>query len=186
MVDGIAKRHATPGNGGGARAAIGLDHVAVDFDGVLAELVQIDHGAQDPADEPLDFLRTTALLAVRRLAIHARTGGTRQHAIFGSNPSLARSLQETRHAGIDTRRANNFGIAKLHQHRAFGMLGKITGQPYIAQLICCPATGSYYIHYVYCLWLKARTMHASEGHSRKLAFPAIQLRRRTRTLIYHM
>lgn len=43
------------------------------------------------------------------------------------------------------------------------MFGKIAGQPYIAQLICCPATGSYYIHYVYCLWLKAHTMHACKN-----------------------
>jgi hypothetical protein len=41
---------------GGARAAVGLQHVAVEVDGALAQLLQIEHGAQRAADQALDFL----------------------------------------------------------------------------------------------------------------------------------
>ena len=56
------------GDRGGAGAAVGLDHVAVERDLALAERLQVDHGAQRAADQPLDLQRAAALLAGGGLA----------------------------------------------------------------------------------------------------------------------
>ena len=57
------------GDRGGARAAVGLDHVAVEVQGALAQRVEIDDGAQRAADQALDFLRAAGLLAARGFAV---------------------------------------------------------------------------------------------------------------------
>ena len=59
----VVERHPGAGDRGGARAAVGLEHVAVDGDLALAERLQVDHGAQRAADQALDLLRAAALLA---------------------------------------------------------------------------------------------------------------------------
>ena len=46
LVDRDAQRHPGAGDGRGAGAAVGLDHVAIDDHLPLAELGQVDHGAQ--------------------------------------------------------------------------------------------------------------------------------------------
>ena len=73
-----------------ARAAVGLEHVAVDLDRALAQARKIDDRAHRPPDEPLDLLRAARLLAARRLAIAARVRRARQHAVLGREPALAR------------------------------------------------------------------------------------------------
>src|SRR3546814_14471085 len=75
LFDRELQRHPCAGNGGGAGAAIGLDHVAVDRDLPLTKRFKIDDGAQRAADQPLDFLRPARLLALGRLAIAAREIG---------------------------------------------------------------------------------------------------------------
>ena len=59
----VMQRDPAAGDRGGARAAVGLDHVAIDGDLLLAERLQVDHGAQRAADQPLDLQRAAALLA---------------------------------------------------------------------------------------------------------------------------
>ena len=51
-----------------AGAAVGLEHVAVDDDLPLAQRRHVAHGAQRPADEPLDLLGAPGRLAVLDLA----------------------------------------------------------------------------------------------------------------------
>ena len=111
-----------PGDRGGARAAVGLQHVAVDLDGPLPERREVDHRAQRASDQALDLLRAPGLLAARRLALGARVGRARQHAVLGGHPAAAAVLQERRHALLDARGAQHAGIAELDQHRAFGVL----------------------------------------------------------------
>jgi hypothetical protein len=53
------------GDGSGAGAAVGLDHVAVQRDLAFAQPRQIDGGAQRPADQALDFLGAAGDLAGR-------------------------------------------------------------------------------------------------------------------------
>src|SRR5581483_3620282 len=85
---------------GGARAAVGLDDVAVDDERVFAQLLQVDHRAQRTADETLDLERPAALPALRRLAPGALAGGTRQHAVFGREPAAVFAAQPRRHPGL--------------------------------------------------------------------------------------
>ena len=75
------------GDGGGARAAIGLEHVAIDDDLLLAERGEVGDGAERAADQALDLLRAARLLAGRGLAPRALGGGARQHAVFGRHPA---------------------------------------------------------------------------------------------------
>ncbi len=126
-VQGIHQRHAGTGNGSSAGAAIGLQHVTVHRDGVLAERGQIHGGAQGAGDQTGDLQGTAALLAGGCLAVHPGVGGARQHAVLGGDPALALALQEARHAGVDAGGAEHAGITELHQHRAFRMLGEMTG-----------------------------------------------------------
>src|SRR5207248_2619890 len=84
----VVQRHAGAGDGGAARAAVGLDHVAIDLYGALAQLLQVDDGAQAATDETLNFLRAAGLFAARRFAPRARVGGAREHAVFRGEPTL--------------------------------------------------------------------------------------------------
>ncbi|MNP00311.1 hypothetical protein D3C76_921000 [compost metagenome] len=126
-VQRIHQGHAGACDGGGAGAAVGLQHVTVHSDGVLAEGGQIHGGTQGAGDQPGDLQGAAALLAGGRLAVHARMGGARQHAVLGGDPALALAFQEARHAGVDAGGAQHAGVAELHQHRSFRMLGEVAG-----------------------------------------------------------
>src|SRR2546425_560826 len=76
-------------------------------------------GAQGPADEPLDLLRSAARPAV--LAGRARAGRARQHGVLRGHPALALALQEGRHLVLERRRADHLGRPELDQHRALGV-----------------------------------------------------------------
>ena len=52
-----AQRDHAAGDRGAAGAAVGLEHVAVEVDGALAERLEVDDAAQRAADQPLDLDR---------------------------------------------------------------------------------------------------------------------------------
>ena len=58
--DGVGERHVGAGDGRGAGAAVGLQHVAVEHDGVLAQGLGVDDGAQAAPDEPADLVGAAA------------------------------------------------------------------------------------------------------------------------------
>ena len=117
------ERHIAAGDRGRAGAAIGLQYIAVDRDLALAELGQIGDRAQAAADQPLDFLRASALPAARRLAVGAGRRRARQHPVFRSDPSLAGIAQERRHPLLDRGGAQHMGVAEFREARAFGIFG---------------------------------------------------------------
>ena len=123
------------GDGGRARAAVGLDDVAVDGDLALAERFEVDDGAQRPADEALDFLRATALLAGGGFTLHAVAGGARQHAVFGRHPALAAVAQPRRRLVLKACRHQNVRIAELDETGPLGMLGNVALEGNLAHLI---------------------------------------------------
>src|SRR5436189_249828 len=74
-ANGGRERDVARRDGGGARSAVGLEDVAVDPDRVLAERLEIRHGPQRAADQPLDLLRSTGGTTLADLpgrALHRR------------------------------------------------------------------------------------------------------------------
>ena len=121
-IDGICERDETTGDRSGASSAVGLQHIAVDRDGALAQSFQIHDGAQRAADQALYFLRAAGLLAARSFARRTRVRGPWQHAVFSRDPPLAGAAQKRRHAFLDTRGAKHPGPAESHQYRALRVL----------------------------------------------------------------
>src|SRR5881392_4346660 len=112
-------------DGGGARAAVRLDHVAVHPHRAITELRPVDDGAQGAADEPLDLLRPAARAA--DLAGRARVGRARQHRVFRRDPALPLALQEGRYLVLERRRADHLGRPELDQHGALGVEQEVPG-----------------------------------------------------------
>ncbi|MCY1430580.1 hypothetical protein D9M71_465300 [compost metagenome] len=138
----VDQRHGGAGDRGGAGAAVGLDHVAVDVQGVLAELGQVQRRAQGAADQALDFQGAPALLAAAGLALVTLAGGARQHAVLGGQPALALALEEARDSRLGADGADHLGIPEFDQHRTFGMLGVVAGDTDGAQLVGGTAAGT--------------------------------------------
>jgi hypothetical protein len=86
--------------------------------------VQVDHRPQAAPDQPLDFLRASALLAFRGLAVAAGMRRARQHRVLGGDPALAFAAQERRDPFLDARSDQHACVAEADQHRAFGVLGE--------------------------------------------------------------
>ena len=123
----ILRRHKSACDGCRARAAIGLQHVAINVDRALTELFQVEHRPQRTANQALDLLRAAALLAARGFAVISGVGGAGQHAIFGGDPALTGAFFVTWHFFLNRRRAQHFGGAKLNQHRALGIGRVVAG-----------------------------------------------------------
>ncbi|VXC46315.1 hypothetical protein SPHINGO8AM_130240 [Sphingomonas sp. 8AM] len=127
----------------GTRAAISLDHVAVERDLPLAEQCQVGDRAQAAPDQPLDLLRAPGLLALGGLAAAARVRGARQHPVFGGHPALALAAQERRQTLLDRGGDQHPGIAEADQHRAFGVAGEARLDGYRAHLVGGAAAGAH-------------------------------------------
>ena len=93
MTDRVDQRDEGAGDAGGARAAVGFQHVAIDGDRPLAERVEIDDRPQAAADQPLDFGGAAVDLA--DVAPFARAGAAGQHAVFGRDPAAALARPST-------------------------------------------------------------------------------------------
>ena len=63
LVQRIGQRDAGAGDGSGAGTAVGLQHIAVERNGELAQRFQIYRSAQRASDQTLDFHGAAALLA---------------------------------------------------------------------------------------------------------------------------
>ncbi len=134
-ADRIVQGNIRAGDAGSAGTAVGLDHVAVNLNGVFAQFGQIDHGAQAAANQALDFLGATGLFTFGGFTRHAAAGGARQHAVFGGYPAFARALFMRWDASFDAGGANHFGVAAFNQHRAFGVFGVVAGNADGAELV---------------------------------------------------
>src|SRR5262249_49161586 len=96
-----------------ARAAVGLEHVAVDRDLAFAEALEIDRGAERASDETLDLLRAPARrLAASVAALASLAVCTRMHLILRRDPALALSFHPGRDLGLDRRRAKDDRMAR--------------------------------------------------------------------------
>ena len=66
-IEGQGQRHGRAGDGRGARAAVGLDHVAVEDHGALAQGLHVHDRAQAAADQALNLVGAAADLAALAL-----------------------------------------------------------------------------------------------------------------------
>src|SRR5262249_5214749 len=121
-----------------ARAAVGVQDIAVDRDRALAERAEIDRGAQRAADQPLDLLAAAA-----RIALATRVGRARQHRVLGGEPALPLAGEERRHAVLDRRRAQDVRVAELDERRAFGVLLEAGLDRERAELIGASSVGAH-------------------------------------------
>src|SRR4030067_873099 len=64
-----------------------------------------------------------------------RVGGARQHAVLGRDPALALPLEEARHLLLDGGRADDLGVAELHEHRPLGVAQVVAREGDPAELI---------------------------------------------------
>ena len=122
LVERAARGDVRAGDRRAARAAVGLQHVAVEPDRPLAERLEVDHAAERAADQPLDLDRAAALLAARRLASDAIAGRRGQQRVLGRHPALALVAKPARDLVVDHRRAEHLRLALRPQHAAVRLL----------------------------------------------------------------
>ena len=134
-AEAIVQGHPGAGDRGGAGAAIGLDHVAVDGDLAFADRCEVDHRTQAAPDQALDLDGAAALLARRGLASRALMGGARQHAVFGRDPAARLALEPGRQPFLQRRGHQHMGVAKFHEAGALGVFHHAALQRHGAQLV---------------------------------------------------
>ncbi|CAI8791322.1 hypothetical protein EMIT047CA2_10247 [Pseudomonas soli] len=146
---GVAQSDHGAGDRGSAGAAVGLDHVAVDVQGDVAELAHVQRGAQGAANQALDLEGAAALLATAGLALVTLAGGARQHAVLGGQPTLALAFEEAGNTVLDADRADDLGVTELDQNRSFGVLGVVASNADRAELIGGATTWTFHLEYLY-------------------------------------
>jgi hypothetical protein len=125
---GVGQRDVAAGDRRGASAAVGLEHVAVDHDGVLAQRLVVQAGPQRAPDQPGYLLGAAAQAALDRLAVAARVGRPGQHGVLGGHPAEPAAAPPPRHVLGDAGSAQHAGPAELDQHRALGVFEPAPGQ----------------------------------------------------------
>src|SRR6185437_699074 len=115
----VAHGDAGAGDRRRARAAVGLQHIAVDLERDLAEPKVIQHRAQAAADESLNLLRAPANL--RPLARRARVRGAWQHRVLRGEPAFAASFAPARYALFDACRAQHARRSEGDETGSFGV-----------------------------------------------------------------
>ena len=124
----LGQRDIAAGHRRSAGAAVGLQHVAVDDDGVLAQRLVVDAGPERTADQAGYFLGAAAQAALDRLAVVPGVRGPGQHGVLGGHPAEPAAAPPARYVLGDARRAQHPGAAEFHQHRALGMIKPAPGQ----------------------------------------------------------
>lgn len=89
--EGVGEGNVGAGDGGGARAAIRGEDVAVASNCQAGHFGEIDSGAEDAADEALDFGG-----AAVGAALDALGAGARKHGVFGGDPAALGDLAARR------------------------------------------------------------------------------------------
>jgi hypothetical protein len=123
LVERDGHGHAAAGDRCGARAAVGLQDIAIDPHRALADLFQVHHGAQRAADEALDFGRASVDFPARDITWFAVERGVGQHRILGGEPAAFHLLgaHPARHVLLDRRGADHPRVAEGNEHRAGGV-----------------------------------------------------------------
>ena len=144
-IDCVDQSHVRTGYGSRASAAIGLKHIAVKLNLILAERLHIDDATQAAANQSADFVGTATDFATYGFTVGAFGGGTRQHRVFGGDPAEAGVLAPTRHTGSKSGGAHHARVTAFDEHGAFGGVGKVAGDAHRAQFVDLAAVGTNYL-----------------------------------------
>ena len=162
-LQAVMQRDPSAGNGGGASAAISLDHVAVDGDLLLAERHKVDDRAERATDQALDFDRASALFAGGGFAAGALRGRARQHAVFGGDPAASLALEPGRQPLLKRCRDQHMGFAELHETGPFCVFYHAAFQRNRAQFVRCPAARPHRLSSsLFASWLRELLEHDPE------------------------
>jgi hypothetical protein len=143
-VEGDGCGDASAGDGGGAGAAVGLEDVAIDPDGALAEFFEINDGAEGTADEALDLGGAPVELAAADVALFPVVGGVGEHGVFRADPAAfdILILHPTGNVFLDGGGADDAGIPEGNEHRAGGVGGYVGNEGDRAEIGNCASIGS--------------------------------------------
>ena len=119
LLERHVQRGERTGDRCGARAAVRLQHVAVESDRPLAELAHVDRRPHRASDQSLDLMRAAADASLDRLARAPIVRRTREHRIFGGDPSVAAAAPVRRNSVLHARCDPHPSAAHLDQARAF-------------------------------------------------------------------
>ena len=122
LFQGQGQGHAADRDRGRARPAVGLEDVAIDDDGRLAERGQIGHAPERTADEPLDLVGPARDLSRRPLPGRPLLRGAGKHGVFGGHPARSRVLEERRDLLVDRGRRGDLGLPHLDVGGAVGVV----------------------------------------------------------------
>src|SRR5205823_529510 len=106
----LHQRDVGAGDRGRPRAAVRLDHVAVDLESAFPEDVEICDRPQRASDQALDLVRPAADPPLDRLPWRAGVGGPRQHRVLGRDPAAGCAPEKWRLAVLDAYRAEDPGL----------------------------------------------------------------------------
>ena len=135
------ERDVAAGDRRAARAAVRLEHVAVDGHRALAHDRGVHHAAQRAPDEALDLVGAAAQPTLDRFALHALGGGGRQHGVLGRDPADALAAQVRRDAVLDRGRAEHVRVALPVDERRRRPLLHAQLDGHRAHLARCPPIG---------------------------------------------
>ena len=143
---GELERDVAAGDRGAARAAVGLQDVAVDVDGALAELGEVDDAADRAADQPLDLDGAAVGAALGDVALLAVAGGGGEHPVLRRQPAAALPLHPARHRLVDRRGADHLRLAARDQRRPGGRTHEVRLDRDLAELVGGPAAAALAAH----------------------------------------
>lgn len=141
-IEGDGECGAGAGDGCGAGTSVGLEDVAVEDDGALAEGLHVDGGAERAADETLDFVGAATDFAAFGFARGAGEGGAWKHAVFGGDPAAAAVAEPDGNALLDGCVAEDPGVSDFDEDGALGHGGIAGGEADGAHLVRLAAGGA--------------------------------------------
>ena len=129
------------GDRGGTGSSVGLEDVAVEDNGPLTEGFHVYHRAQGSSDEALDLVGAATDLAAFGFAGGASEGGAGEHAVLGGDPSAAGVAEPAGDALLDGGVAEDSGVTRFDEDRAFGHGDVVRGDADGAEGVGCAVIG---------------------------------------------
>lgn len=133
--DGLVAGDVGGGDGCRSGSAIGHEGVAVDSDGSLSHSFEINDGAEGAADETLDFHCAAVGAAPADVSLVALATGSREHGVFGGDPSGAGAFEPSGDIFFDGGGDVHVGVSHFDEAGAFGVFAESGFEGYGSELV---------------------------------------------------